>query len=386
MAERWRYAGRKHPPYCTCADCNGDGSLPPHSQPSNQLRATLEKWRAKNFDPHFILDVPSSASQNLIVKAHRRRILAYHPDKHNNDPLANELTKHINSARDELLGKGRRGSRSQREQRRRQEEAQGQREQDAERLRQEEELERRKREAEELAREAARIREEDQRRGIDEAEQLIRQAARRHEKDQRQHEQEGKGRKGNEGAQRERADDTEKLTQNEDRQQRRESAARKAKRYVENRWRQREQQRQDDFDGTERINQQNLQGWQTGPTREQGEDERIRRDLAGKRQEAERLRRAQGHRQPTFRQSRQQSSPNRRSTRPQSAQRGREPSTSGYYANQAQRSSVSKRKSPLGWVAISIVLVLIIVAYLIATVTGPNTIDALMEEWARLFN
>ena len=105
MAERWRYAGRKHPPYCTCVNCKGDGSRPPHSQPSNQLRPILEKWRLKNFDPHFILGVPPDSSRKLIVEAHRRWIIAYHPDKHNNDPLANELTKHLNAARDEYLGK-----------------------------------------------------------------------------------------------------------------------------------------------------------------------------------------------------------------------------------------------------------------------------------------
>ena len=147
MAERWRYAERQHPPYCTCANCKGDGHRPSHSQPSNQLRAILEKWRSKNFDPHHILGVPPGSSRKLIVEAHRRWIIAYHPDKHNNDSFANELTKHLNAARDELLGEGRRGSRSQREQRRNQEEAQ-QRARDAERGKQEEERAQRAREAE----------------------------------------------------------------------------------------------------------------------------------------------------------------------------------------------------------------------------------------------
>ena len=138
MAERWRYAGRKHPPYCTCANCRDDGPRPRDSQQSNQLRAVLEKWRSKNFDPHHILGVPPDSSRKLIVEAHRRWIIAYHPDKHNNDPLANELTKHLNASRDELLGKNLRGSRSKRDQRRNQEAAQ-QRAREAERQRQDEE-------------------------------------------------------------------------------------------------------------------------------------------------------------------------------------------------------------------------------------------------------
>ena len=141
MAERWRYADREHPPCCTCANCRGDGPRPPHSQQSNQLRAVLEKWRSKNFDPHHILGVPPDSSRKLIVEAHRRWIVAYHPDKHNNDPLANELAKHLNAARDELLGKNQRASRSQRDQQRKQEEAR-QRAQEAERRRQEERIKR----------------------------------------------------------------------------------------------------------------------------------------------------------------------------------------------------------------------------------------------------
>lgn len=190
MAERWRYAGRKHPPYCTCANCKGDSPRSHDHQPQNQLRATLEQWRSKNFDPHFILGIPPNSSRQFIVETHRRWILIYHPDKHQNDPVATELTKRLNAARDELLGEGRRGSRSQREQRQRQEEAQRQRERESERRRQEEARRQRAREAEqrtqaeaqrrERAREAERRRQEEARqRAVHDAEMIMREAARR---------------------------------------------------------------------------------------------------------------------------------------------------------------------------------------------------------------
>ena len=178
MAERWKYAERNHPPYCTCFDCKGDSSRPRSSQPSNQLRTTLESWRSSNFDPHHILGVPPDASKKWIVEAHRRWILAYHPDKHQIDPLATELTKRINVARDELLGKRRGGSQSQREQQRRQAEAQ-RRARETERRKQEEEREqraakrrkrdegerRRREETERIMRDLAGKRQEAERRG-----------------------------------------------------------------------------------------------------------------------------------------------------------------------------------------------------------------------------
>ncbi len=188
MAERWRYAERPHPPYCTCVNCRGDGPRAPHSQPSNQLRAILEKWRANNFDPHFILGVTPDSSSKLILEAHRRWIIAYHPDKHNNDPLANELTKHLNAARDELLGKGTRRSRTHRERQRRDQEAEKRARESERRKRDEErrqranaaERQRQERERRTSARETERQRmqEEARRQGVREAERLMRDAAR----------------------------------------------------------------------------------------------------------------------------------------------------------------------------------------------------------------
>ena len=235
MAERWRYAGRKHPPYCTCANCRDDGPRPPHSQQSNQLRAVLEKWRSKNFDPHHILGVPPDSSRKLIVEAHRRWIIAYHPDKHNNDPLANELTKHLNASRDELLGKNLRGSRSKRDQRRNREAAQH------------------------------------------------------------------------------RAREAERQRQDEERRQQREKAARTARRYAENRRRQQAQRQSDDFDWSEWVDQQNRQGWRTESAQEQ-------------------------------------------------------------------------THNSLPWTIVALTLATLIAAYLILTITAPNAIDSLMEEWARLFD
>ena len=47
---------------------------------------------------------------------------------------------------------------------------------------------------------------------------------------------------------------------------------------------------------------------------------------------------------------------------------------------------MSHRKLPLHWVATSIVLVSIIIAYLILTVQTPEAVDSLMDEWAKLFD
>ena len=169
MAERWRYLERNHPSCCTCVNCKGDSLRGKGSQRLSGLGAILESWRSKDFDPHYILGVPSNSSRDLIVEAHRRWVLIYHPDKHQDDPLAIELTKRVNAARDELLGKGRRGSRSRREQQRRQQEAQ--------RRRQEEARRQGAREAERLVRDSARRRKQDEerRKRAREAEQHRRQ-------------------------------------------------------------------------------------------------------------------------------------------------------------------------------------------------------------------
>ncbi len=186
MAERWRYAERNHPAYCTCVNCKGDGPSHRQNQSPKQLQEILEKWRSENFDPHYVLGISPNSSRKLIVEAHRRLIAAYHPDRHNNDPVATELTKRINAARDELLGAGRRGSRSKRERQRKQDEAQ--RARDAEQRRQREETQQRTRnaerqrqreEAQQRVRDAARRRQEEQRQREREDEELAREAARR---------------------------------------------------------------------------------------------------------------------------------------------------------------------------------------------------------------
>ncbi len=45
-----------------------------------------------------------------------------------------------------------------------------------------------------------------------------------------------------------------------------------------------------------------------------------------------------------------------------------------------------KRLQRLGWTVLAISLSAIIAAYLVLTITAPDAIDSLMEEWARLFN
>jgi len=70
-----------------------------------QFRAILEHWRSRDFEPHFVLGVDHGSSDETIISAHRRKLLAYHPDGHRGDPSADELTKRLNIARDELLGR-----------------------------------------------------------------------------------------------------------------------------------------------------------------------------------------------------------------------------------------------------------------------------------------
>ena len=222
-----------------------------------QLERTLEQWRASNFDPHVVLGIPVGATPEQIIDAHRRWVAAYHPDLHDNDPLATELTKRLNAARDGLLGNGRRESQSQREQRQRREQARQQRTREAEQRRQDEERQQR--------------------------------------------------------------------TQQVEQQRRQEEARRQVVR----------------------------------------EAERLIRDAAQKRQETA----------------------NRRSTRSQYQQQSqRESYAGGYDAHRARQDALSHRKLPLRWVATSIVLVSIIIAYLILTVQTPAAVDSLMDEWASLFD
>ena len=171
MADRWQYAQEKHPAYCTCIRCVNSERAGNAHRSKTALSDVLDRWRKRDLDSHYILGVPPNSSRDLIVEAHRRWIVAYHPDKHQNDPRATELTKRLNAARDELLGKGRRASQSQREQRQSQEEAERQRTRESERRSQEEARrqrgraseQRRQEEAERIKRDLARKRQEAER-------------------------------------------------------------------------------------------------------------------------------------------------------------------------------------------------------------------------------
>ena len=68
-----------------------------------QLRQMLDSWRAADFDPHVVLGLQRPASLEQITDAHRRLVAEFHPDRHLGDPLAHELLKRINVARDTLL-------------------------------------------------------------------------------------------------------------------------------------------------------------------------------------------------------------------------------------------------------------------------------------------
>lgn len=68
-----------------------------------QLRLMLDTWRAANFDPHIVLGLQRPTSHQQITDAHRRLVIEFHPDRHFNDPLAVELLKRINVARDSLI-------------------------------------------------------------------------------------------------------------------------------------------------------------------------------------------------------------------------------------------------------------------------------------------
>ena len=70
-----------------------------------QFRAILQAWRSRDFEPHFVLGIPAGSSHDTIVEAHRSKLQTYHPDRHQGEPSANELTKRLNIARDQLLGK-----------------------------------------------------------------------------------------------------------------------------------------------------------------------------------------------------------------------------------------------------------------------------------------
>ena len=245
MAERWKYAERNHPPYCTCVECKGDGSRHRPGQPLNQLRTTLENWRSRNFDPHFILGVSPNSSRELIAEAHRRRILAYHPDKHQDDPLATELTKRLNAARDELLGKRHRGSQSQSEQQRRRQEAQ-QRARETERRSHGEERQKRADKAEQQ-----RTQEEARQQGVREAERLMRDAERRRQDEERlkrarkaeQQRRQKEARRSQEEARRQRSHENARRKQ-DDEQRKRARKAEQQRRQEEARLRQEEARRQ----------------------------------------------------------------------------------------------------------------------------------------------
>ena len=174
MADRWQYAQEKHPAYCTCIRCVNSERAGNAHRSKTALSDVLDRWRKRDLDSHYILGVPPNSSRDLIVEAHRRWIVAYHPDKHQNDPRATELTKRLNAARDELLGKGRRASQSQREQRQSQEEAERQRTRESERRSQEEAQRQRANKAEQQRRQ-----EEARQQGVNEAERLLRDAERR---------------------------------------------------------------------------------------------------------------------------------------------------------------------------------------------------------------
>ena len=84
---------------------------------------------------------------------------------------------------------------------------------------------------------------------------------------------------------------------------------------------------------------------------------------------------------------RRQETANRRSTRSQYQQQSqRESYARGYDAHSALQNSSSHRKLPLRWVATSIVLVSIVIAYLILSVQTPAAVDSMMDEWAKLFD
>ncbi len=73
-----------------------------------QLRQMLESWRASNFNPYVVLGLETDASPEQVRQAHRRLAKFFHPDLHFNDPIAVELLKEINVARDRLGASARR--------------------------------------------------------------------------------------------------------------------------------------------------------------------------------------------------------------------------------------------------------------------------------------
>ena len=54
-------------------------------------------------DPHKVLGVSQSASEDEIKKAYRKKAKEYHPDLHPNDPEASRKMNEVNEAYDMLM-------------------------------------------------------------------------------------------------------------------------------------------------------------------------------------------------------------------------------------------------------------------------------------------
>lgn len=72
-----------------------------------RFRKTLERWQAKDFDPHLVLGLTKDATRKQIDHKHRRLLKRYLDAQQQGASTATEVIARINDARDGLLADAR---------------------------------------------------------------------------------------------------------------------------------------------------------------------------------------------------------------------------------------------------------------------------------------
>ena len=96
-----------HPALCTCARCNERGTGTNLHRLEMRFRKTLERWQAKDFDPHLVLGLTKGATRKQIDHKHRRLLKRYLDAQQQGVSVATEAIARINEARDRLLADAR---------------------------------------------------------------------------------------------------------------------------------------------------------------------------------------------------------------------------------------------------------------------------------------
>ena len=103
MVSRWEYAIQGHPAYCTCARCNELSAGTNLHRIEARFRKTLERWRAKDFDPHLVLGLNKGATRKQIDQRHGRLLKRYLDAQRKGASTTAEVIARTNDARDRLL-------------------------------------------------------------------------------------------------------------------------------------------------------------------------------------------------------------------------------------------------------------------------------------------